>query len=81
MPRNNTRLHDSSLEFDIAIQLEQCRIDKGLRRSEVAERVGVSYVCVYKWEEGSITPCSFARYKRWAKAVGAEFNVFLKVPA
>lgn len=81
---SRVRLHDRSLEADMAILLTERRLalrtdlgcayhDTDFSQGQVAERIGVSHVAVCRWETGETFPGSWAMWGRWARAVNAKF--------
>jgi hypothetical protein len=45
--------------------------------SGLSEKLGISKVCLWKWEMGENTPYCFALWDRWARALGMTFEVGL----
>jgi transcriptional regulator with XRE-family HTH domain len=41
---------------DFAARLKACRLERGLSKSELARRVGVSTTCTWNWEEANTHP-------------------------
>ena len=78
---------DKSWENDMAQELLMVRLkfqredgrvqDGPYSQRSIARRIGVTAVCLHKWEYGKSTPGCWYLWKRWAKALQTEFRVTL----
>ena len=69
------RHHNAGLEGDIAIELTEARLTRGIQQSVVAERLNVTRACVCQWEAGTTYPQSWYRWQEWARVVGKKLII------
>jgi transcriptional regulator with XRE-family HTH domain len=72
--------HDRALEDRLCKALTEMRRKTGVNQQDVADRLGVSRVAVWNWENCITFPQSLANLQRWAAVLGGkvEFRITTK---
>ena len=69
--------HNRGIEDQICKTLTWMRHKAEMTQEEMAERLGVSYVTIWNWENGVTFPPALATLRRWASLVGAKLEIKL----
>ncbi len=69
--------HNRGIEDEICKTLAWMRHKAELETVELAERLGVSRVTIWNWENGATFPLALVMLRRWADAVGAKLEIKL----
>jgi len=81
--------HDRALEMELAERLQERRVRLRLGEEpwtsqytlkRVGEKVGVSKVAVFRWEESTACPMTLGLWQRWARALGGKLKIELELP-
>ena len=71
--------HNRGIEDQICKTLTWMRHRAELESADLAERLGVSRVTIWNWENGVKFPLSLFTLRGWAEAVGAKLEIKLTV--
>ncbi len=75
--RNVAILHDRGVEDQIAKTLTWMRHKAEMSQDDLAERLSMSRVTIWNWENGATFPAGLSLLRRWASAVGARLEIKL----
>ena len=76
-PEFKKAYEDLELEYEIALELIQARMNSGLTQAEIASRMGTTQSVVARLESGRILP-SVKTLHQYAKATGKNLHVSLE---
>ncbi len=70
-------VHDRAIEDQIAKALTWMRHKSELSQEDLAERLSVSRITIWNWENGATFPTGLSLLRRWAGLVGAKLEIKL----
>ncbi len=71
--------HNRGIEDEICKTLTWMRHKAELEPADLAERLGVSHVTIWNWENCIRFPLALSMLRRWADAVGARLEIKLTI--